>query len=188
MRLRLPAHFSVAGASLFALNLILTTLVAPFRFAKGDYTTTNGLAEIYERFQRTVQFLGVSVDPNKADAEGFLKKLGQAMPEIYINDLKHPFPAAWDNGKVVKEAFRELTGLAALGASAVFVIDGEGKIVWREQFGQGYEPRKGQLAEQIRRLLTNTPLIDNGPAPAVSDDEDLDDMGAPDDYDSDLGF
>lgn len=45
------------------------------------------LAKAFEKVD-SVQFVGVSVDPDKGDAEGFLKKIGTAMPEIYIDKLE----------------------------------------------------------------------------------------------------
>lgn len=115
------------------------------------------------------------------------------MPEIYIDNLVCDYPLAWDNGKVVKEAFRKTAALMTLTASAIFVVGGNEKIVWREQFGPGYPPKMGQLGEQLRRHLAGEKLLSNGDKPVVeegSDDEDPNDgidMGD-DDYDSDLGF
>ena len=77
------------------------------KFAKGDYTTIVGVNKLAAAFP-DVSFVGLSIDPDKADAEGFLKKLGTAMPEIYIDSLDVSYPLAWDNGKAAKEAFRIL--------------------------------------------------------------------------------
>jgi len=169
-----------------------TVLLFWAKFAKGDYTTIVGLNRLVALFP-DVQFVGVSVDAEKKDAESFVKKIGTAMAEISIDSLDVDYSLAWDSGKVVKESFRKACVTLALGASAVFVIDAKEKIVWREQFGQGYEPKKGQLAEQIRRHLAGEELLKNGPTPVVEDDSDGEDpnegidMGD-DDYDSDLGF
>ena len=62
----------------------------------------------------------------------------------------------------------------SLGASAVFLVDGAGKIVWREQFSQGHLVSKGQMTEQVRRLLAGEELIKNGPRPVAAVDEDED--------------
>jgi hypothetical protein len=87
-------------------------------------------------------------------------------PEIYIDRLDVSYPLAWDNGKAVKEAYRNAAGLLSLGASAVFVVDRTGTIVWREQFGQGAYARPdckfptsieffvGCLSERWRRRPT----------------------------------
>ena len=158
------------------------------KFAKGDYTTIVGVNKLAAAFP-DVSFVGLSIDPDKGDAEGFLKKLGTAMPEIYIDSLDVSYPLAWDNGKAVKEAYRKAAGMMSLGASACFVVDGAGTIVWREQFGQGHAPHQGQLGEQIRRTVAGEELLKNGPKPTeeVEEEEELD-MGGADDYDSDLGF
>ena len=37
----------------------------------------------------TLQFVGIALDPAKADAEGFVKKIGTSMPEIYIDNLTY---------------------------------------------------------------------------------------------------
>ena len=47
----------------------------------------------------------------------------------------------------------------SLGASAVFLVDGTGKIIWREQFSQGHLVSKGQLTEQVRRVIAGEALI-----------------------------
>jgi len=158
------------------------------KFAQGDYTTIVGVNKLAAAFS-DVSFVGLSIDPEKGDAEGFLKKLGTAMPEIYIDSLDVSYPLAWDNGKAVKEAYRKVAGMMSLGASACFVVDSAGTIVWREQFGQGHAPHQGQLGEQIRRTVAGEELLKNGPKPAeeVEEEEELD-MGGADDYDSDLGF
>lgn len=49
-----------------------------------------GITKLAKAFAKVdnVQFVGVSVDPDKGDAEGFLKKIGTDMPEIYIYNLE----------------------------------------------------------------------------------------------------
>lgn len=166
------------------------------KFAKGDYTTIAGVSKLASMYAGVpdVQFVGLSVDPEKGDAESFLKKIGTSMPEIYITDLQVPYPLAWDSGKKVKEAFRKLSGLMSLGVSATFIIDRDGSVVWREQFGQGYfPPDKGQLAEQLRRVVLKEELLSNGPKPKADDEDDEDEeetMEVPDgdDDDDDLGL
>lgn len=157
------------------------------KFAKGDYTTINGVTPLSRKFPH-VQFVGISLDPSKADAESFLKKMGTAMPEIYIDNLDVPFPLAWDEDKEVAGAYKKTAKMLSLNASACFIVDSEGIIVWREQFGQGHPPSKGQLGKQLENLVKKQPLISNGPNPAAAEEgeeEEEMDMG---DYDSDLGF
>eukprot|EP00040_Diaphanoeca_grandis_P028415 m.164582 g.164582 ORF g.164582 m.164582 type:complete len:463 (-) comp31344_c0_seq1:42-1430(-) len=166
----------------------LTCLSFFAKFAKGDYTTVVGLSELARHFT-DVQFVGISLDPAYEDALSFLGKIGTSMPEIYIDNLQVDYPLAWDADKVVKEAYRKVSGLLSLGASATFLVDGTGNIVWREQFGQGHPPAKGQLGEQIRRLGAGEQLLKNGDKAVVEDEEEEDgDVVVDDDYDSDLGF
>ena len=149
---------------------------------KGDYTTIVGTSKIADAFGAGCQFVGVSLDADKKDSESFLKKIGTAMPEIYIDKLEANFPLAWDAGKTLKKSYQEVASLPTLLASAVFVVDGAGKIVWREQFAQGYAPKHGQLEEQIRRVVAGQVLIDNGARPVVEDEEEEEmDMGGGDD-------
>jgi hypothetical protein len=56
------------------------------KFAKGDYTTIAGVSELAKRWAGvdSVQFVGVSVDPDKEDAVSIVKKIGTTMPEIQI--------------------------------------------------------------------------------------------------------
>lgn len=61
-------------------------------------------------------------------------------------------------------------------------------VVWREQFGQGYPPAKGQLEEQLRRLLTGETLLSNGPNPKKADEEEEEEMDVGDVSDDDLGL
>jgi hypothetical protein len=73
----------------------------------------------------------------------------------------------------------------SLGPSAVFLVDGQGIVVWREQFSQGHTVDKGQVGEQVRRLMAGEDLLKNGNRPVVAnaDDDDADDcpMGDVDD-------
>lgn len=107
------------------------------------------------------------------------------------NELQVPYPLAWDAGKAVKEEFRKLSGLMSLGVSATYIIGPSGEVAWREQFGQGYfPPDKGQLAEQLRRLVLKEELLSNGPKPkADEEEEEEEEMAVPDDgSDDDLGL
>ena len=166
-----------------------TVVVFWAKFAKGDYTTIVGVSDIFDDFKEQAQFIGISLDPVVDDAKSFLKKIGTAMPELDVKKCVVPYSLAFDTGKTVKEAFRTTSGLMSLTASACFIIDAKGKILWREQFGQGYAPKKGQLREQLRRHCAGEGLLSNGKKPVVEDsDEDLADGDMDCDYDSDLGF
>merc|ERR1712226_779280 len=127
-------------------------------FANGDYTTLQGINDMLKDFPG-VQGIAISQDPSEKDAQSFVKKIGTAMPELYIPKLEISYAIAFDNKKTVKNKFLDVTGMTTIGASATFIIDGTGTIVWREQFAQGYfPPKKGQLAEQLRRIIAGEEL------------------------------
>lgn len=157
------------------------------KFAKGDYGTVCSVSDLQAQFPE-LQVVGISADPEQEQVESFVKKLGTAMPEINVPELKADFALAYDPDKKVKTAFQKATGLVSVGASACFLVDGSGTIVWREQFSQGHLLEKGQITEQTRRLLAGEPLLSNGPRPKDDDDSDDEsdmDMGGPDSDDED---
>lgn len=80
-----------------------------------------------------------------------------------------------------------MASLPSVGASAVFVVNSDGIIIWREQFGQKHAIRSGQLEAQLVRALNGTPLIkvtsvlssligQNGDKPKEEEDEEAMDM------------
>jgi len=152
---------------------------------KGDYTTLRDVSKIADALGDDIQFMGIGIDAAKEDSESFLKKIGTKMPEIYIKQpLEVNFPLAYDRDLEMKDAYRAAGKLMSLGASAVFLIDGNRKIVWREQFAPapGHTVFKGQLQEQCRRLALGEALLSNGNRPAEEEEEMEEmDMGGADD-------
>jgi len=157
---------------------------------KGDYTTIVDVSDLADKYGEFANFVGIGIDADKKDTEALLKKLGKAMPNEYIDEFRVNFPLIWDKDKECKEAYRNVAKVMTITPSACFLVDADKKIVWREQFGQGYEPRKGQIGEQLRRLIMGEELIKNGPTPVPeeSDDEEEMEMGDGSEEDSDLGF
>jgi alkyl hydroperoxide reductase subunit AhpC len=158
---------------------------------KGDYTTIVDVSDLADKYGEFANFVGIGIDADKKDTEGLLKKVGKAMPNEYIPEFRVNFPLVWDAGKECKEAYRNVAKVMTITPSACFLVDTDKKIVWREQFGQGYEPRKGQIGEQLRRLIMGEELIKNGPTPVADESDDEEEemaMGDGSEEDSDLGF
>jgi len=155
---------------------------------KGDYTTLRDISKIADAFGNDIQFVGIGIDPSKADSESFLKKIGTKMPEIYIKKpLEVNFSLAYDVDLELKEAYKSTAKMLSLGASAVFLVAGDRTIVWREQFAPapGHTVFRGQLQEQCRRLILGEALLSNGNRP-VEDEEEMEEMdmgGGDDDFD-----
>jgi hypothetical protein len=157
---------------------------------KGDYTTIVGVSDLADKYGEYANFVGIGIDADKKDSQGLLKKIGTAMPNEYIDEFRVNIPLVWDLDKECKEAYRAVAKVMTITPSACFLIDTDRNIVWREQFGQGYAPKEGQLGEQLRRLIMGEELIKNGNAPVAEESEDDEDMamGGDSDEDSDLGF
>ncbi len=59
--------------------------------------------------------VGISTDPAKTAVEEFLGKLGCAMPEIGIKNLKVEIALAYDPAKAVKNSFCEVRQHVLMG-------------------------------------------------------------------------
>lgn len=126
-----------------------------------------------------VEFVGVSCDARRTDVEGFVRRFGQALPEVNIPSLQVDIPLAYDQGKRVRSLLTTAAGRPP-AVSDVLVVDRSGVVVWKEQFSIVHPLEKGQLEAQLARLLRGEPLVSNGPNPAASvhdDDEDEDQDG-----------
>jgi hypothetical protein len=160
-----------------------TVIVFWSKAFKGDYPILCQMADIANDFEDDLQFVGISIDGKKSDAEGFCKKLGTAMPELNVKKLAGPDSLAWDNGNEIKDAYQKTGKLLSLMPSSCYIVDKDRNIVWREEFNQGHHLTKGQFREQVRRFVLGEALVSNGNRP-VEEEE----MEMGDDYDSDLGF
>lgn len=140
------------------------------KLAKGEYKVTEQISNIAEELKDQVNFLGLNIDASKADAAKYVSRIGEYQ-EAMGATITANFPVAWDEGKRVANQFRDLADVATIGVSNVFVVDKDGKIVWREKFSQTYEPKHGLLKEQLRRLLAGEELVKVGDAPEDEDED-----------------
>eukprot|EP00947_MAST-08B_sp_MAST-8B-sp1_P000666 g666.t1 len=149
----------------------ITAIVFWAKFAKGDYTTVNTFSAIATA-NPGINVLGISCDPNEEDAAKFVKKVGTFQPELGKSGLtiEADFTLAFDPGREAMRAFKAASKLMSLGVGMAYLIDAEGKIVWREQYSRG-ESTVGQFTDQLARLQKGTELLSNGPRPAGDDDE-----------------
>ena len=80
-----------------------------------------------------VEFLGISCDPKKEEAEKILKKAnGEDYGELNMTNFRYTFPAAYDPDRKVNKKFMKLGGLSSMGAGYAFIIDKFQTIVWKE--------------------------------------------------------
>eukprot|EP01088_Endostelium_zonatum_P009123 TRINITY_DN22321_c0_g1_i1.p1 TRINITY_DN22321_c0_g1~~TRINITY_DN22321_c0_g1_i1.p1 ORF type:complete len:191 (+),score=72.01 TRINITY_DN22321_c0_g1_i1:58-630(+) len=123
------------------------------KWDKGGYGVISAVDALSKEYPE-VNFIAIGTDPAKADIQRFLDKKEAALT----------FPVAFDAGKSVHNAYKEVTGLGAMGLPHLFIIK-DGNIVWREQFGQAHPLSKGNFAEQLRRVTKGETLVDNGARP-----------------------
>ena len=142
--------------------------------------------DIANDFGDDLQFVGISIDGKKADAEGAVKKFGTEMKELAVKSFGCSDSVAWDNSSEIKDAFQKTGKLLSLMPSSAYIIDKDRNIVWREVFAPGHHMTKGLFREQVRRFVLGEPLCSAGNRPV--EEEVMEEMDMGDDYDSDLGF
>ena len=150
------------------------------KFAKGDYSTLNSWSHLERKYRsQGVQFLGVSRDRKEADVVKFVGRLGTFMRELGERGitLGATFPLAFDPETKVGEEFRKLSALMSLAVGMAYVIDSNGKILWREQFSRGAAPAD-QLESQLDLLVAGKDVAYvNGNEPDEDDEDDEDGEG-----------
>jgi len=147
------------------------------KYAKGDYKHLPHFSHLADE-ATGAQFIGISCDAEEEDAAKLLTKFGKAMPEQNIPLFECKFPLAYDEGKVVGNAFKTLSALNTMSAGMAYIVDASGTIVWREGFTSSWFLEHGQFSEQLALLLDGKDLIDNGEAPK-DDDEEVDEDANP---------
>jgi hypothetical protein len=154
---------------------------------KGDFGTLSLLSEISEEFKEKVNFCGISRDGEVDDVSKFPGKYhGKFFDELQSPDGKPgltvymTFPLGFDPQGGYNSQLKQVMKKGTIGVGMTVLIDGNGKVVWYEQFVRGVNPMQ-QLSDQIRLLLEGKPLISNGKAPEVQVQEEAVDL--PDDVD-----
>ena len=139
---------------------------------KSDYATLSAISE-YRQLYPEAQYLAISRDKGDQDVPKFLKK----NQGVYNNTLTAPngakgmtiyveYPIAYDAKEDVNKLFKALLKKATVGVGFTLIIDGQGKVVWHEQFNRGANPM-GQFEEQLKRTIKGEALLSNGPTPAI---------------------
>lgn len=84
----------------------------------------------------------------------------------------------------VAEAYKEVSKQAALTVPTCFIIGKDGKIAWRERFGQNYIVERSDFGVQLEAVVGGKPLKSNGNRPKV-EGEDVEEEA---EGDFDMGF
>jgi hypothetical protein len=147
---------------------------------KGNYPTIctwSDMAEL-DRFKDCVRFVGVARDANQSNLESYKKKIGKFNETLGKNiTISGGIPLAYDHTMLVNTGFRETTTLKTLGVDNCFIVNSEGKIVWRALFNRGEEP-SGMFMTQLEHVVKGEAVeLNLEPPPVVEDntpDEDVD--------------
>lgn len=152
------AAAAATAATAFAWEQFKPALVVFWAsYAEGDHSVLEACSEIGNSVEAgfVMQTVAISCDAKKELVETFA-----AAPPVTVN-----IPLAFDPERTVRTAF-QLAAATPVGVSTVFLVNGEGVIVWKESFSQMHPVADGQLAAQVLRMCTGADLVSNGPKPA----------------------
>ena len=149
---------------------------------KGNYPTINLWSDIAARFkEQGVVFVGVARDTDPAQVGKYIKRIGDHAPTLGENGiwLSGGIPLAYDAGAQVNMGFRTAAQMKTLGVDNAFIVNKEGKIVWRAKFNRGKEP-SGVFEAQLGLVAAGKDVELNNEPPAESsgEDEPEEDTGA----------
>jgi len=123
------------------------------------WPTVQGMCEINEKHPE-VDVVGIAADKKRKDVERFLEK-GECRADCAL---------AFDENWVLKDAFRKLMKVGALAVPCAFLIDGTGKIVWRQSYSAGYPFATMGFYSQLKKLIAGQPLDSHSANPEPEED------------------
>jgi len=157
---------------------------------KSDFVTLAVLSDIYAKYKDNANFVSVSRDHNKEDVEKWLKKY----QGTFMAEMKGPkgeagvtqrcdFQMAFDPDHKFNTELKAVMKKGVVGVGLVIIIDKEGIIRWHETFVRGANPAN-QFEYQLYALINGKPLLSNGKAPELEEEEIEGEVGEiPDDVD-----
>lgn len=124
------------------------------------WPTMIGMCEIAEKHPE-IDVVGIAADKKEKDVLRFMEK----------GECRADCPLAFDMNWVLKDAFRNLMKVGALAVPHAFLINGEGKIVWRQAYSAGYQFATMGFYEQLLHVLAGEDISNpNGPNPEPEED------------------
>jgi hypothetical protein len=178
-------HNGVEGAEAPTLDYAANTAtVVCFwsKIHKGNYPTINLWSDIASRFkEQGVVFVGVARDTDPAQVGKYIKRIGDHAPTLGENGiwLSGGIPLAYDAGSQVNMGFKNAAAMKTCGVDNAFIVNKEGKIVWRAMFNRGKEP-SGVFEAQLTLVAAGKDVeLNNEPEPeSEGEDEPEEDTGA----------
>lgn len=140
-------------------------------FYKGGYIVNEELTVLAQKFP-DVQFIAISNDPEKEKVEKLLTKIadGTCCDPItkQVWRLNVPF-VAHDAGKTVTKAFQDLQNVSVLHTPQAFIVDGTGKLVWRQALLQTLKISDTNFEKQLNLVKEGAAVEQpNGTKPKVA--------------------
>ena len=148
------------------------------KYYKGGQFVSDEMSELSEKYP-DVAFIGVSGDAEREQVEKLLTK--RVVCENTGRELKNSLPYfCFDANGVVRRSFSERMGGEAVSIPQGFIVNQEGKIVWRQVFSQNILISQTDFESQLKHIIQNEPLESHGMKPKVecgdAEEAEMDDM------------
>jgi len=144
---------------------------------KADYVTLTVLSDFYQKYKDDCNFVAISRDHDKADAEKWYKKYNGTFMKEQTGpngesgaNIRADFPVAYDSGHALNASLKTVMGKSTVGVGLTIIVGRDGKIAWYETFGRG-KNLTGQFEYQLNAIVKGTPLHSNGNAPEIVEEE-----------------
>merc|ERR1711934_478436 len=168
-------------------------------YAKDNFPNMTELSELSKQYP-DVAFTGVLVDPlgtredpkSKATVMNFLNyhKDDTIKRDPTAEPPHIAFPIAYDPTKEYKNKWQEDCKQAAIDIPTAFIVGKDGKILWREKFGQYWPVKKSKsgvgavFPEQLALAAEDKPMASQGNRPKVEGEDEEEEAEG----DFDMGF
>lgn len=140
-------------------------------FYKGGFIVNEELTQLSEKFPQGVQFVAISNDPEKEKVEKLLQKIaaGTCCDEVTKQVFRLGVPwVAWDQGKVLTKQFSDICNTSVLHTPQAFIVDGHGKIQWRQPLLQNYKFSDTNFGDQLAAVIAGKAITSpHGDRPKV---------------------
>jgi cytochrome oxidase Cu insertion factor (SCO1/SenC/PrrC family) len=143
-------------------------------YYKGGFIVNEELTALFDKLKAAgtdVQFVAISNDPDQEKVEKLLGKIdaGTCCDPItkQVFRLNVPF-VAFDDKKTVTKLYQDVCDVTVLHTPQAFIINAEGKLVWRQSFSQMFKISDSNFEAQLAAVVEGKPLdMSNGAKPKV---------------------
>ncbi|EAN92541.1 hypothetical protein C3747_35g124 [Trypanosoma cruzi] len=157
------AKVAIEGGKVYVLYFFNT-------FYRGADPVNEELTVLSEKYGDRVVFVAISNDADREKTEKYLNKT------IVDENTKKPLRLApphilFDEKKATGKTYAEASNLTVMSCPMAFIVGGDGKIAWRQQFLQTFTISQSNFEAQLNHVLAGEALESNGPRPVVQVEE-----------------